>query len=104
MKLPKLNVDATELKVMISWEKAKEPLLTCSLTKEEIKSFNEEPMKVPYHCLHTQGIGRAVKETTNATGSVFVFERRDGYIWGRIENISLLPTLNSKKCLENLLK
>ena len=104
MKLPELNVDATELKDMISWKKAKEPLLTCSLAKEEIKSIKEEPMKVPYHCLHTQGIERAVKETTNAAGSVFGFERRDGYIRGRIENISLMPALNSKKCLENLLK
>jgi hypothetical protein len=101
--LPQLNVEATELKDLIAWKGATEPLLTCGLTKEEIKQFKEEAMQVPYYCLHTQGIERAVHETTKASETVYGFERRDGFIRGRVENRSLMPALNSKKDLVKLL-
>ena len=78
-------------------------MLTCSLTKEEIVGFRERPMQVPYFCLHTQGIERVVKEVTNASGLVYDFERRDGFIRGRVENRSLMSALTSKKSLGDLL-
>ena len=61
-KNPELNMDSTTLQDMIDWKKAKEPVLSCKLTKPEICSFRDTPMQVPYFCLHTQGIERAVKE------------------------------------------
>ena len=61
-KHPELHVDSTKLQGMIDWKKAKEPVLSCRMSKQEICSFRETPMKVPYFCLHTQGIERAVKE------------------------------------------
>lgn len=61
-KHPELLMDSTSLQGMIDWKKAKEPVLSCRLSKAEICSFRETPMKVPYFCLHTQGIERAVKE------------------------------------------
>ena len=101
-KLPELNLDATQLQDIIDWDKAKEPVMTCGLSKEDIKKFKETPMQVPYFCLHTQGIERAVKETTHASESVYGFERRDGYIRGRIESRILMPVFNSKKSLINI--
>ena len=103
-KNPCLNLAATQLKDIIDWKRAKEPVLTCKLTKEELKQFKKEPMQVPYYCLHTQGIERAVKETTAASETVFGFDKRDGFIRGRAENRRLMPALKSKKCLEKLLQ
>jgi hypothetical protein len=102
MKLPKLNVEATQLKPLIGWKGIKKPILTCNLTKDDIKNFREEAMQVPYYCLHTQGLERSVKETTHASEAVYGFERRDGYIRGRVESRSLIFVLNSKQCLINM--
>ena len=102
-KNPQLNLGATQLKDLIDWKGAKEPVLTCNLSKAEIKQYKKEPMQVPYYPLHTQGIERAVKETTRASEFVYGFERRDGYIRGRAENIRLMPVVDSKKCFEKLL-
>ena len=61
-KLPKLNVNAEKFKDMIDWKGSKEPVLTCNFSKEEIKACLVTPLQVPYFCLHTQGIERAIKE------------------------------------------
>ena len=45
-KLPELREEATQLQELIKWDRAHEPLLTCSLTKQEIKEFLKTPMKV----------------------------------------------------------
>ena len=61
-KLPKLEVNAEKLQDMISWKGAKEPVLTCTLSREEVKACLEVPMEVPYFPVHTQGIERVIKE------------------------------------------
>ena len=101
-KLPVLNLEAS-LKNMINWKGAKEPVLTCSITKEELVKFREVPMEVPYYCLHTQGIERAIKEVTEASEAVYGFERRDGFIRARTENRELMPFFSSKEGLLKLL-
>ena len=102
-RLPKLNVKAKDLKSLISWTKAHEPLLTCNMNKEELKELKNIAMVVPYYCLHTQGIERGVKEVTQASEAVYGFERRDGFIRARAANRKLMPKLNTKKNLEGLL-
>ena len=47
-KLPELKEDATKLQDLIKWDRAQEPLLTCTLTRKEIKEFYVKPMEVPY--------------------------------------------------------
>ena len=101
-KLPMLNLDATCLQDLISWKQAKEPVLTCGINKVELQKFIEVPMKVPYFCLHTQGIERAIKEVTEASEAVFGFARRDGFIRARAENRKLMPVFSSKESLINL--
>ena len=104
MKLPSLNLQATKLQDMIDWKGAKEPVLTCSMTKEQIKMIKEEPIKAAYYSLHTQGIERAVKETTAASETVYGQERRDGLICVRAENRELMSALDTKADLFNLVQ
>ena len=87
-----------------TWKGAKEPVLTCDLTKAELEQFRDTPMDVPYYPLHTQGIERAVKEVTGASEAVYGFERREGFIRTRAENRKLMPAICSKKMLQNLLQ
>ena len=60
-KHPELNLEATNLQELISWKGAKEPVLTCKLSREELLQFREVKMEVPYYPVHTQAIERAVK-------------------------------------------
>ena len=62
-KNPEINMEATSLKNIISWENdVFEPILTTELTDEDLMHFYEEPMKVPVIGLHTQSIERCVKQ------------------------------------------
>jgi hypothetical protein len=102
-KLPKLNTEAEKLQDLISWNRAHEPLLTCNMSKEEIKELRNKAMVVDYYCGHTQAIERAVKEVTAASEAVYGEERRDGWIRSRAENREIMPMLNTKKDLLRLL-
>ena len=42
--LPNLNIKATNLKNLIEWENATEPIITCHLTKCQLLQFMERPM------------------------------------------------------------
>ena len=66
--------------------------------------MKDKSKEVPYFSLHTQGIERGVKEVTHASEAVFGFDRRDGWIRARAENRKLMPKLESKKNLKELLK
>ena len=101
-RLPELNVNARDLQSLISWKNSHEPVLTCHMAKEEIIKMKDQAMVVPYYCVHTQGIERAVKEVTQASEAVYGFERRDGWIRARANNRNLMPKLGTKKDLENL--
>ena len=57
-----LNVQATKLEGLISWEGATEPLTTCNLSQEKLEEPKGVPLKTAYYPCHTQGIERAVKE------------------------------------------
>lgn len=96
-------MNATRLEDLINFKGRKEPLLPCSVTKEEVMGFGEKPIQVPFLCLHTQGVERMVKEVTNASWLIYGFERRDGFVRERAENRTLMPTLHNKNSLANLL-
>ena len=48
-KTPKLNLNATTLKTLITWKIAEcdEPEVTCKMTKEELNKCLDRPYKVP---------------------------------------------------------
>ena len=96
--LPKLNLDATNLKNLIHWEKSiHEPIFTCLLTKEEVKSFLCQPFKPPNFSSHTQSTERAVKLVTEASANVCGQQARDGYIKALLHHRQKLPNFISKK-------
>ena len=59
-----MNVRATKLEIMICWKGTKKSVLTCDLTKAELKQFRDTPTDVPYYFMYTQGLESAVKEVT----------------------------------------
>ena len=61
---PFLNFDATTLEDIIDWNKDKvhEPVFTCKLSTEEVRSLIYSPLEVNYHPCHTQSTERVVKQ------------------------------------------
>ena len=102
-KLPRLNVEATKLVDLINWNRSHEPLLTCDLSKTQLKEFLDKPMTVPYYCSNTQAAERAIKEVTAASAQVCGEDRRDGWIRSRCENREIVGQVESKKDLAKLL-
>ena len=100
-KHPELKLDATNLKDMISWKRAKEPVLTCKLSKQELLDFKVTPMMVNYYPVHSQGMERSVQELSHASLAVFGFERREGWMRARAANRNLMPEFRTKKDLVN---
>ena len=97
-KTPEINMEAQSLKELISWEcDVFEPVLTESLTVEQLREFHSKPMVVPYFCLHTQSIERCVKETTRAAKTVYGYEKRDQFIRASAAHRKDLPVFNTKK-------
>ena len=69
-KTPKLNLNATILKTLITWKIAKcdEPVFTCKMTKEELNECLDRPFKVPKFSIHTQSTERCVKLAASVAG------------------------------------
>jgi hypothetical protein len=94
-----LNSKASTLKELIIWKENEisEPVLTLDLTEEQIRSFENSPMPVPYIPVHGQSMERCVKEVTAAAEAVFGYERRDGFIRARLEHRTLTGGLLKSK-------
>ena len=80
-----------------------EPILTCELSTDEVKSLKEVPFSVDKYLGHTQSCERSVKETSNASGKVYGFERRDGYIRTKVKSRKFVSNPQSKKYLIGML-
>ena len=81
-KTPEVNLEATSLINLISWDNdVHEPVLTMNLTEEELRQFYRVPMDdIPDFSLHTQSIERCVKQVTRAAATVFGYQKRDGFV------------------------
>jgi hypothetical protein len=97
-KTPELNMEAKNLKELISWEAdICEPVLTENLTEDQLREYYAKPMEVPYFCLHTQSVERCVKQTTQASKTVYGYKKRDQYIRASAAHRKELPVFNTKK-------
>ena len=97
---PALNNNASTLVDLIDWScDVHEPLLTCSMLKDDLLKLISDPMKVINFPVHGQSIECCVKEVTKASAAVFGEERRDGFIRATIAHRNVLPANNSKKYL-----
>lgn len=97
-------MDADNIKQLIDWKGATEPIFTCDLDKEQLLDVKFNGIDLPEYECHTQGCERCVKEVTAASAAVFGFDARDGFIRGRAAHRQLMPIFRSKKDLENLRK
>ena len=95
----KINKEATSLKDLILWDcsEISEPVLTLSLSAEDLRMFKTDPMEVVDVPVHGQGVERCVKEVTAASEAVYGYERRDGFIRARIAHRQLTGKVRSKK-------
>ena len=94
------NPDATKLVELCSWDSnVFEPVLTCSLTMDDLKLFLVKPMVVPYRPVHGQSMERAVKEVTRACATVYGEEARDRFIRAGVASRQVIPKNNTKKDL-----
>ena len=57
-----LNVQATKLEDLISWEGTTKPLTTCNFNKEKMEQLRAVPLMTAYYPCHRQGIKWAVKK------------------------------------------
>ena len=102
-KNPTLNIDAKKLVELIEWSSdVHEPLLTCSMSKENLLELETVPMEVMDFPVHAQSIERCVKEVTRASAIVYGEDRRDGYIKATLAHRQILPTNQSKKDLKKI--
>ena len=102
-KNPTLNINATSLVQLIDWSSdVHEPLLTCSMSKEDLLKLETVPMEVMDFPVHAQSIERCVKEVTRASATVYGEDRRDGFIKATLAHRNILPTNQSKKDLKKL--
>ena len=102
---PTLNWKASSVLDMIDWDDAviSEPILTCHMSTDEVMSLKEMPLVVENFCGHGLSVERAVKETSVASGKVFGFERRDGYIRAKVKSRKMVSRPQSKKDLIGML-
>ena len=102
---PKLNTHATTLVGLIDWSSdVHEPLLTCSMSKEDLWKLENDAMEVINFPVHGQSIEQCVKEVTRASATVYGEERRDGFIRATLAHIDILPTDQSKKDFKEMLQ
>ena len=96
---PKLNMSATSLMKLISWKAGEvdEPVLTCSMSRAEIKAFLNKPYDPPKFSCHTQSTERCVKMVTEAAAAVCGQDARDGYIRARVHHREVMPVFTTKK-------
>ena len=103
-KTPSVNKDATTIMNLISWDKKEvyEPVMTCSLSKQELVNILDNPMKVDYLPCHGQAIERVVKQVTKASAAVYGEERQDGFIRASAAQRKLVPMRSSKQDLKKM--
>ena len=88
------NPNARELVQLCSWDSnVFEPVLTCTLSLDEIKEFRITPMTVPYR--PGQSMERVVKEVTRACETVYGEQARDGFIRAGVANRQIMPKNNA---------
>ena len=82
-KAPPVNFKAEKLTQLIDWDTVKlsEPLLTATLTSEELLGFLENPLEVPttWQC-HSQSMERAVRKVSESCLMVVGEKKREGWI------------------------
>ena len=100
---PRLNWNARSIRDIQDWTDATEPLVTTSISTNDLRKYLAEPFPDPKIPGHTQSCERCVKEVTAASARVFGERSRDGCIRGRIKSRELIPAIDTKRSLEAII-
>ena len=100
---PKLNWNATSIRDIQDWSDTTEPLVTTSISTQELVQFLETPLKIPNYPSHTQSCERAVKEVSRASKHVFGADRRDGFIRATLKSREVMSMMQKKTNFEALI-
>jgi hypothetical protein len=94
---PAVKDTAVTLQDLLSAEESVfEPPLSSQLSDEELDQIMELPYSSSIPC-HSQGVERCVKLVTEASGAVYGFESRDGYIRAVVKSRDFMPSFESKQ-------
>ena len=98
-KTPTLNFEANSLRELIPWDVniPYEPIFTCNLSSETIKSFRNLPMEVPHFPIHSQSTERAVQLVSKACMLVYGQDKRDAFVKGVLAHREQFPVFDSKQ-------
>ena len=104
---PKLNffAEPLTLRTVINWDRVfREPPLTCEIPSKDLHDFLDQRMAIPDFPSHTVSVERAVKRVTEAGKRHTTEDKRDGRILSQMEACRLLPKLESKQDLAELVQ
>ena len=80
---PSVNFDASSLQTLIDWDTVKlsEPLLTATMSTDEVISCLDSPLHVPstWQC-HSQAMERVVRKVSETCLMVVGEKKREGWI------------------------
>ena len=96
---PDINLKAQSYVELIDWDKAQktEPPLTKQMSKEDILSVLEAPLKLPSYPCHTQDVERLIPVVTESCLQKVGYSARHGWILSTMESRKLVPKFDSKK-------
>ena len=96
---PSVNFDASSLQTLIDWDTVKlsEPLLTATMSTDEVISCLDSPLQVPstWSC-HSQAMERVVRKVSETCLMVVGEKKREGWIRCADESRRWLKKPNSK--------
>ena len=103
---PKINMAASAPIELIDWtsETVLEPVFTCNMTISEIEALVDEPLAIDNYTTHAKFYERAVHEVSKSTTSVFVEDRRDGWVRARMDHREIMPVFTTKKHILNAMQ
>jgi hypothetical protein len=98
-RIPKLNFEADDWGKLIdvSSLNCQEPPCVRKLSNEEVEAMKTMPASPPEFPLHSQSVERAVKLTSEASKTSYIWEKKHKYIVAKIESRYRRPEFRSKQ-------
>lgn len=96
---PKLNLSATSLQNLITWQPGQVQVLvfTCSLSRDQIEEILTKPYKVLEFSVHMQSTKMVVKQVMEDAAQMVGKQDRDRFIRAWVCHREAIPSFRSKK-------
>ena len=103
---PKINIAASAPIELMDWtsDPALETVFTWNMEISEIETLVDEPIAIDNYTTHAKFYERAVHEVPKSITSVFVEDRRDGWVRARMDHREIMPVFTTKKHILNAMQ